>query len=104
MGNIFLLLVLEIVMLGLIWLTRKATGRWRKVHEQASGLLIWNGVYKLLNEPYIVFVVSCFTQTLWLTWDGSGEVINNLMTFGTLVIVCPWLPILDILLAQTKQG
>lgn len=35
----------------------------------------------------MVFVVSCFTQTLCLSWTNAGEAINNLLMFATIVVV-----------------
>jgi len=88
MGNIFLLLVLEFAVIGFIALTRKATNqRVIDAHNTARNLLIWNGIYKVLNEPYVVFVISCLTQTLAMTWDNTGEVINNILMFATIIVV-----------------
>jgi protein-S-isoprenylcysteine O-methyltransferase Ste14 len=89
MGNIFLLLVLEFAIIIFIMLTQKSKGTIQGVHSQAKNLLIWNGIYKSLNEPYVVFVVSCMTQTLAMSWSSAGESANNvLMILTFFFVVC----------------
>lgn len=88
MGNIFILLVFEFATILFIMASQKATQKQiQGAHNQAKNLLIWNGIYKSFNEPYVVFVVSCMTQTLALSWDSTGETVNNVLMFITFIAV-----------------
>lgn len=103
MGNIFLLLVLEMMVIAFIAMTRKAINqRVILMHNTARNLLIWNGIYKCLNEPYVVFVISCLTQTLAMTWSNTGEAINNILMFLTIAVVLAF-PVWTFLLLKRNK-
>jgi len=61
--------------------------RIQKYHDKAKSFLIWNGVYRLLNEPYVVFVVSCMTQTLAMSWKSPGEIVNNILMLAMFAVI-----------------
>ena len=48
---------------------------------------MWNGIYKGINEPFVVYVVSCFVQLTSLSWDMHGERTNNVLMLLTLVVI-----------------
>lgn len=88
MGNVLMLLFFELGMFAFMMISQKCKNkRAKKLNEKVKSFLFWNGVFRLLNEPYVVYVVSCLTQTLAMTWSHAGEVINNLLMIGMLIII-----------------
>ena len=88
MGNVLMLLFFELGMFIFMSITQRCKNkRAKKFHEQTKSFLLWNGVFRLLNEPYVVYVVSCLTQTLAMSWSHAGEVINNLLMIVMLLVI-----------------
>jgi hypothetical protein len=80
MGNVLTLLMffLALVIFNLIsrWCKNP---RVVKISEHVKVIVKWNGIYRLMNEPYVIYAVSCLTQMLSMTWRSHGENFNNVL-------------------------
>jgi hypothetical protein len=62
MGNVLLMVFFELGLFLFMAVTQKIKNNFiRKQSLKAKSFLFWNGVYRLINEPYVVYVVSCMT-------------------------------------------
>lgn len=88
LSDIFILLFFTCCMGMFIYGARNSHNpKVQEYRRRSQNILIWNGVYEAIRQPYIVFVVSVLVNTLALTWENTGVGINNILMFACFIMI-----------------